>query len=556
MPKQREKTKIFALGGLGELGKNMYVVEIDGDIIVIDAGLMFPEDDMLGVDIVIPDITYLLENHDRVLGIFLTHGHEDHIGALPYVLKKLNVPVYGTKLTLGLVEYKLKDAGLLNSAQLRLINPDIETLVGKIKLSFFRTNHSIPDSVGICIHTAYGAIVNTGDFKFDYTPVDNKDADIRKMAAIGERGVLCLLSESANSEHPGLSGSETVVGQQISDTFYLAEGRIIVASVASNIHRLQQVFNAAVKHNRKVAVTGRDIEKVVHIATDLGYLDVHKSVLMPVDKVCKLPDKQVVLLTSGTQGEPVSALAKMVDSRDEGMKISANDTVMIADEPVIGNEKTVSNIIDQLVRIGAHVVYDRNSTHVSDHAAQEELKLMLRMMSPKYFIPIHGEYRMLKVHSDLAEAVGIPNEDIFIIDKGECIEIVDGEARRGGKVPSGNVLVDGIGIGDVGNIVLRDRRLLSDDGILLVVVTLGRRSKQILSGPEIISRGFVYVRESEELLEEAGHIVSEVLERSLSQKISEWSSLKTGIRDALSRYLFDKTRRRPMILPIIMEVKE
>jgi ribonuclease J len=551
---KQEKVKVFALGGVGELGKNMYVVEVDSDIVVIDAGSMFPENDMLGVDVVIPDITYLIENSERVQGIFLTHGHEDHIGALPYVLKQLNTPVYGTKLTIGLLENKLIDSGLSKKAKLRMIDPDEEVHAGNIKLSFFRTNHTIPDSVGVCIHTSYGMIVHTGDFKFDYTPVDGKAAEIRKMTAIGEEGVLCLLSDSTNAELPGQSGSERAVGQEISDAFYMAEGRVIVACVASNVHRLQQVFDAAAENNRKVAVVGRNIAKGVDIARDLGYLNIQDGTLVKLSAMNRIPDQQAVLLASGSQGEPVSALARMVNKGDKELKIKPQDTVVIADNPVVGNERRVSQTIDELVRIGVEVVYNRSQAHDSGHACQEELKLMLRMMMPKYFIPVHGEYRMLKKHSDLANAIGIAPENIFIAEKGECVEFIDGEAGWGGKVPSGNVLVDGSGIGDVGNIVLRDRKLLSEDGILLIVVTLGRRTKKILSGPEIISRGFVYVRESEELLEESGRIVSEVLEQSINQNISEWSSLKTNMRDSLSRYLFDKTKRRPMILPIIMEV--
>ncbi|HET7521902.1 MAG TPA: ribonuclease J [Bacillales bacterium] len=555
MTKQKqEKVKVFALGGVGELGKNMHVVEVDGDIIVIDAGLMLPENDMLGVDVVIPDITYLLENRDRVLGIFLTHAHEDHMGALPYVLKQLNVPVYGTKLTLGLLKYKLSDAGLLKKAKLRLIDTGSDLRMGRITLSFFRTNHTIPDSIGICVHTRYGMIVNTGDFKFDHTPVDHKSADIRKMAAVGEKGVLCLLSDSTNAEVPGTTGSELSAGREISNAFYSARGRVIVVVVASNIHRLQQVFDVAAENGRKVAAVGRNMMKVIDIARDLGYLNIRDDVLVPIKGINRLPDEECVLLTSGSQGEPISALAQMVNNGDKALKIKPKDTVVIADNPNIGNEKTVSQTIDELTRIGAEVVYNRSMTFDTGHASQEDLKLMLRMMTPKYFIPIHGEYRMLKIHSNLAEDVGIPEQDIFIAERGECVEFVNGEARWGGKVPSGNVLVDGHGIGDVGNIVLRDRKLLSEDGILLVVVTLGRKSKEILSGPEIISRGFVYVRESEQLLDEANRIVSEVLKQSLGQNISEWSSLKSGIRDSLSRYLFDKTRRRPMILPIIMEV--
>ncbi|HEX7065345.1 MAG TPA: ribonuclease J [Bacillales bacterium] len=554
MAKQKqEKLRVFALGGVGELGKNMYVVEVNERIFVIDAGLMFPENDMLGVDIVIPDITYLTENRERVHGIFLTHGHEDHIGALPYVLKQLNVPVYGTKLTLGLVRYKLEEAGL-KKAKLHAVHPEEEVYAGDVKLSFFHTNHSIPGSIGICIHTSHGRIVHTGDFKFDHTPVDDKAADIRKMAAVGEEGVLCLLSDSTNAQLPGLSGSEKEIGREISDAFYGAKGRVIAACVASNVHRLQQIFDAVAENNRKIAIVSDNIENVVHIAKDLGYLNIPDDILVKVGDMKRISDEQAVLLTSGSQGEPVSALAEMAGKGEKDLRIKSEDTVVIADNPVAGNERMVNQTIDNLTRIGADVIAVQSQTYDYGHASAEELKLMMRIMMPKYFIPVHGEFRMMKSHSELAEAVGIPKKNIYIAEKGEVVEFNDGKAQWGGKIPSGKVLVDGSGIGDVGNIVLRDRKLLSEDGILLVVVTLGRKTKKVVSGPEIISRGFVYVRESEHLLEESNRIVSEVLNDSLNQNVSEWSSLKSGMRDALSRYLYDKTKRRPMILPIIMEV--
>ncbi|HEU5138850.1 MAG TPA: ribonuclease J [Bacillales bacterium] len=549
---KREKLKVFALGGVGELGKNMYVVEVNERIFVIDAGLMFPENDMLGVDIVIPDITYLTENRERVQGIFLTHGHEDHIGALPYVLKQLNVPVYGTQLTLGLVRYKLEEAGF-KKAKLHAVHPDENVYAGDAKLSFFHTNHSIPGSIGICIHTSHGMIVHTGDFKFDHTPVDEKAADIRKMAAVGEEGVLCLLSDSTNAQLPGLSGSEKEIGRELSDAFFGANGRIIAACVASNVHRIQQLFDAVAENDRKIAIISDHIENIVHIAKDLGYLMIPDGILLNEDEMKRLPDEQVVFLTSGSQGEPVSALAEMV-RKGENLRVKSEDTVVIADNPVAGNERMVNQTIDNITRIGADVIAVQSQTHDYGHGSAEELKLMMRMMMPKYFIPVHGEFRMMKTHSELAEAVGIPKKNIYLAEKGEVVEFNEGNAQWGGKVPAGKVLVDGSGIGDVGNIVLRDRKLLSEDGILLVVVTLGRKTKKVVSGPEIISRGFVYVRESEHLLEESNRIVSEVLNDSLNQNVSEWSSLKSGMRDALSRYLYDKTRRRPMILPIIMEV--
>lgn len=550
--RKQEKVKVFALGGVGELGKNMYVIEVNGDIFVIDAGAMFPEGHMYGIDVVIPDITYLKENHERVQGIFLTHAHEDHIGGLPYVLKQLNVPVYGTEFTLAIVKSQLKDAGFSKNVKLNLIDPDEEIDVGKVKISFFRTNHNVPDSIGVCIHSRYGEIVHTGDFTFDSAYKNHKAADLREIAAIGNKGVLCLLSDSTNAQFPGVADSEKKVEEQIKDVFQVAKGRIVVTCMASNIHRLQQVFDAAASNNRKVVAVGQHMKQMVRIAKDLNDLDIHDQVL--VKSVRNLSDRQVVTLTSGAKGEMVSALVEMINNKDQQLKIRPEDTVMIADTPPLKNEKRVAQTIDELVRIGANVIYDRSLAQDGGHGFAEELKLMLRLMMPRYFIPVHGEYRMLKVHSNLAEAVGVPGSRIFIAEKGEVVEFTDGMASWSGKIPSGNVLVDGSGIGDVGNIVLRDRKLLSEDGILLVVVTLGKKTKEILAGPEIISRGFVYVRESEHLLGEASRIVSDVLEGSIGKNISEWSSLKTGVRDSLSRFLFDQTKRKPIILPIIMEV--
>ncbi|MBU8907353.1 ribonuclease J [Desertibacillus haloalkaliphilus] len=556
MSKQNtEKVRVFALGGVGEIGKNMYVVEVNEDLIVIDSGLMFPDDDMLGVDIVIPDISYLVENIERVKGIIVTHGHEDHIGGLPYVLRKLNVPVYGTKLTLGLVEEKLKEAGIRKSTKLQLIHSNSKVRIGAVNVSFFRTNHSIPDSVGVCIHTSQGSVVHTGDFKFDQTPVDGKQADMGKMAAIGEKGVLCLLSDSTNAERPGTTTSETVVGQGISEVFYQTQGRIIVTTFASNVHRIQQVLNAAVQARRKVVVTGRSMVKVISIAMKLGYLKAPKQLFIDIEEVNKYKDHQIAILTTGSQGEPMSALTRMAKGAHRQITIKPKDTVVISATPIPGNEKSVSKIIDYLYRIGANVVFgQKNAVHASGHGSQEELKLMLNLMRPKFFVPIHGEYRMQHAHSQLAQTVGIAPQNIFVIDKGEVVEMANGQARRSGKIPSGNVLIDGIGVGDVGNIVLRDRRLLSKDGILVVVVTLNKKSGEIVSGPDIISRGFVYVRESERLLDQANGIVTETLVRCVSENVSEWSSLKSNIREVLSRFLYEKTKRRPMILPIIMEV--
>lgn len=558
MAKSNHSVLIFALGGVGEIGKNMYVVQTQDDIVVIDAGLKFPEEEMLGIDMVIPDITYLEEHRDKVRGIIVTHGHEDHIGGLSYVLKHLNVPVYATKLTLGLIEAKLKEAGILHDTKRVLINSESEIVLGKMKATFFRVNHSIPDCVGVCLDTPEGYVVHTGDFKFDQTPVNNQTADLAKMAMIGDRGVLCLLSDSTNAERPGFTGSERSVGIAIKDVFSKATGRIIVSTFASNVHRIQQVVDAAAQFNRKLTVVGRSMQNVINISRDLGYLFVPDGLIVDTDEINKLPAEQVAILSTGSQGEPMSALTRMARSAHRKIDILPGDTVIIAATPIPGNEKYVARTIDQLSRIGAEVIYGghgpNGTVHVSGHGSQEELRLMLNLMKPKYFIPIHGEYRMLKTHSLLAEQVGIPEENIFLLDNGDTVEISGGKARYGPKVHAGNVLIDGLGVGDVGNIVLRDRKLLSQDGILVVVVTLSKQNGTILSGPDIISRGFVYVRESEELLDEANRIVTQTLVKCMEENVNEWSSLKNNVKEALGRYLYEQTRRRPMILPIIMEV--
>ncbi|WP_028561377.1 ribonuclease J [Paenibacillus pinihumi] len=553
----QDKLIIFALGGVGEIGKNMYVVQHGNDIVVVDAGLKFPEEDMLGIDIVIPDISYLTENRDKVRGILVTHGHEDHIGALPYVLKHLNVPVYSTKLTLGLIEGKLKEAGLLGETKRILINADSEVQLGSIKASFFKTNHSIPDSVGVCLDTPEGRVVHTGDFKFDHTPVNNQYADLQRMAEIGAQGVLVLLSDSTNAERPGFTPSESMIGNNFEDIFRKASQRIVVATFASNVHRIQQVINAAMATKRKIAVIGRSMVNVVNIASDLGYLEIPEGMIIEPDEVNKMAADRVVVLSTGSQGEPMSALTRMARSTHRKVDILPGDTVIIAATPIPGNEKYVGRTVDELFRLGANVIYGPGSVsgvHVSGHGSQEELKLMLNLIKPKYFIPIHGEYRMLRHHALLGESVGVEKENIFLMDNGDTVEFQGGNARKGNKVPAGNVLIDGLGVGDVGNIVLRDRKLLSQDGILVVVVTLSKQDGTILSGPDIISRGFVYVRESEGLLEEANRIVTSTLHKLMNDKVNEWASLKTNVKDALGRFLYEQTRRRPMILPIIMEV--
>ena len=493
----------------------------------------------------------------KVRAIILTHGHEDHIGGLPYVLKHLNVPVYGTKLTLGLVENKLKEANLLGETKRILINADSEIELGStLKASFFATNHSIPDSVGVCVETPEGAVVHTGDFKFDHTPVNGQYADLQRMAQIGTNGVLALLSDSTNAEKPGFTPSEKNVGIVLEDIFRKASQRVVVATFASNVHRIQQVINAAEVTGRKVAVIGRSMVNVVGIASDLGYLEIPDGMIIEPEEVGKMAADRVVILCTGSQGEPMSALTRMARSTHRKVDILPGDTVIIAATPVPGNEKYVGRTIDELFRLGAHVHYSgaNSGVHVSGHGSQEELKLMLNLMKPKYFLPIHGEFRMQRRHAVLAESVGIDPDNIFITDIGEVVEIQGGAARKAGKVTAGNVLIDGLGVGDVGNIVLRDRKLLSQDGILVVVVTLSKQDGKIVSGPDIISRGFVYVRESEGLLDEANRIVSSTLQKLMSENVNEWASLKTNVKDALGRFLYEQTRRRPMILPIIMEV--
>jgi ribonuclease J len=486
----------------------------------------------------------------------LTHGHEDHIGGLPYVLKQLNVPVYGTRLTLGLVEGKLKEAGILGETRRVVIDSNSEIKLGCMKVTFFRTNHSIPDTVGICIDTPEGVVVHTGDFKFDQTPVNGQHADLQKMAQIGARGVLVLMSDSTNAERPGFTGSDRIVGDSLKEVLMQADQRVIIATFASNVNRIQQVIDACMLTNRKLAIAGRSMVNVISVASELGYLQIPDGMIIEPEEVNKLPANRVAILSTGSQGEPMSALTRMARSTHKKLDIMPGDTVLIAATPIPGNEKDVGRTIDELFRLGANVLYggSLSGIHVSGHGSQEDLKLMLNLIRPKYFIPIHGEYRMLRQHGILAEQTGVEKENIFLIDNGDTVEIQNGVARYGSKVPAGRVLIDGLGVGDVGNIVLRDRKLLSQDGILVVVVTLSKQEGKILSGPDIISRGFVYVRESEGLLEEANRIVSGTLNKLMTDKVSEWASLKTHVKDALGRFLYEKTKRRPMILPIIMEV--
>ena len=554
MNKTQQKLNIIPLGGLGEIGKNMTVFKYGDDIIVVDAGLAFPEDDMLGIDLVIPDISYLTENKDKIRAIFLTHGHEDHIGALPYVLKKLDLPVYGTALTLGILQGRLKQNGV-SSSQLKTIQPGDIIRAGAFKLDFSRINHSIPDAISIAIHTPIGTVIHTGDFKFDQTPVDGQVTQFSKFAQLGDKGVLMLLADSTNVERPGYTLSEKIVGKTFDEEFRYAQNRIIIATFSSNVHRIQQVVEAAVKYNRKVAVIGRSMVNVVNIAMELGYLNIPEGTLIEVNETNNYPPSQVVIMTTGSQGEPMSALTRMAMSDHKQIGIVPGDTVIISATPIPGNEKGVSRTIDHLFKLGAEVIYEKSSgIHVSGHASQEEIKLRHNLVRPKFFMPVHGEYRMLVKHAKLAQTLGMPKENIVIGENGSVIELTPESISINGKVTAGKVLVDGLGVGDVGNIVLRDRRQLSQDGILIVVVTIDKQDCSVVSGPDIVSRGFVYVREADDLMENAKEKVQIALNRCQENGVSEWSAIKSAVRDSLSRYLYEKTRRRPMILPVIMEI--
>lgn len=555
MKNEKAKVRIIPLGGINEIGKNITAIEYKEDIVVIDCGLKFPDEDMFGIDLVIPDISYLLKNKDKIRGIFLTHGHEDHIGALPYVLRQLNVPVYGTKLTLGIVETKLKEHGLLGSTELIRVKPRDVIKLNSVSVEFIKTNHSIADSVAIAIHTPLGVVLHTGDFKIDYTPIDGEPMDFARFAEIGKRGVLAMMADSTNVEKPGYTLSEKVVGESFARLFSKSKGRIIIATFASNVHRIQQIIDAARVYDRKVAVSGRSMENIVAVAAELGYLEFEKDILVSIDQINKYPNDKVVIITTGSQGEPMSALTRMANSEHRKVNIVEGDTVIISATPIPGNEKLVSKVINQLFQKGAEVIYKSLAEiHVSGHACQEELKLMQSLVKPKFFIPIHGEYRHLKQHGELAISLGMPEGNVLIPENGGVIEVNRNNIRRNGTVNSGQVFVDGLGVGDVGNIVLRDRKHLSQDGILTVVVTLSKENNSIIAGPDIISRGFVYVRESEGLMDEAKDIVKDVLRECEESNITDWASLKSKVRDELRAYLYEKTKRRPMILPIIMEI--
>jgi ribonuclease J len=551
------KLSIFALGGINEIGKNMYVVQYADDIFIIDCGGKFPDESLLGIDLIIPDITYLEENQDKIRALIVTHGHEDHIGGIPYILRKLNLPIYATHFTLGLIELKIDEHRLHGNTKLITIDSNSKLEFGETTVSFFRVSHSIPDCLGIVFHTPEGNVVHTGDFKFDLTPVNNQHADIHKMADIGQQGVLVLISESTNAERKGLTPSEQMIGDNLDEAFMKADGKIFISTFASNVNRVQQVVEAAIKANRKIALLGRSMVNVVSVAIERGYLTVPEGMLIEPREVDRLSPEKVVILCTGSQGEPMAALARLASGNFRDVSVYPGDTVILAASPIPGNEKDVSRIIDGLFQLGAKVIYGSGSTtgmHVSGHGYQEDLKLMLTLMKPTYFIPIHGEYRMLHHHRLLAESVGVEQGNTFIIKNGDVVDIENSVARQTRSIPAGDTYVDGMGVGDVGDIVLRDRRQLSEDGMLVIVITINKGDRKIISGPDTITRGFVYARDSDQLLKEINRLAKKTINDLQSEKIRQWNAIKQNIKKSVGQYVFAQTKRKPMILPIIIEI--
>ena len=548
--------KIIPLGGLGEIGKNITLYEYDGDMFLSDCGMSFPDEEMPGIDIVIPDFTYVLENKDKIKGLVVTHGHEDHIGAIPYLLRNFNLPIYATRLTIGLIEGKLREHKLLNEAKLNVTNPGDEVTLGKFKIEFIHVNHSIPDAVGFAITCPAGTVIQTGDFKIDTTPIDDYVIDIGRFAELGKKGVLALMSDSTNAERPGFTPSERIVGDSFSNLFKKAEDhRIIVATFSSNIHRIQQIIDEAYRCGRKVAVSGRSMINVVSVAAELGYLNVPKDVLIDIEMIKNYQPGELVIVTTGSQGEPLSALHRIAFSDHRQVEIIPGDMIIISATPIPGNEKLVSKVVNELMKRGANVVYERMyDVHVSGHACQEELKLMMSIVKPKYFIPLHGEQKHLMKHAMLARQMGIPEENILIADNGNVIELTKNSLKTTETVQAGRVLVDGLGVGDVGSIVLRDRKHLADDGIIIIAVSIDGVTREVVAGPDVVSRGFVYVKESERLMHDIDNLVCDILESCYIDGIKDWSTIKTRIKDRTARFVSAKTRRSPMILPIIMEV--
>lgn len=555
MTKKVSGLKIIPLGGLNEIGKNMTVYQYEDEMIVVDCGMTFPEDEMLGIDVVIPDITFLKKNADKVKGIIYTHGHEDHIGATPYVLSQLKMPLYGTRLTLGLIEHKLKEHKNIGAVQFNVVKAGQTIKLGAFEIEFIAVGHSIPDSVSLCISTPVGKVIHTGDFKVDYSPIDGQRIDLNRFAELGNEGVLALLADSTNVERKGYTMSESSVGETFDELFHHAQGRIIVAAFASNIHRVQQIINAAELNNRKVAFVGRSMINVSEVAKNLGYLKLNEDSIIDIRDLDRYPDNEIVVVTTGSQGEPMSGLSRMASGEHKNVAIQLGDMVVFSSTPIPGNEKSVTRIINLLYEKGADVIYDALAdVHVSGHACQEELKLMHALTKPSFFIPLHGEYSHLRKHAELAEQLGLSKNNIFIMKTGDVLDLQPTGGKMLKPVPSGNVLIDGLGIGDVGNIVLRDRKHLAEDGLMVVVIALNKESGQVVSGPDIISRGFVYVRESEELMNGARDKINEILKKCLANNVRDWSGLKSSIRDGLKEHLYVSTKRSPMILPIIIEV--
>ncbi len=552
---KKSNLKIIALGGLDEIGKNITVFEYEDEIVLVDCGLEFPEDDMLGVDLVIPDVTYLIKNKEKIKGLVITHGHEDHIGAIPYVLKQVNMPIFATRLTAKLIEHKLEEHHLRNSVKLNVVNQGDTVNFGKMKVEFIRSSHSIPDAVMLAIHTPAGTVIHTGDFKVDYTPIDGQEMDLGRLAEIGNNGVLALLADSTNSERKGYTMSEKSIGPVFDNLFEGCKKRIVVATFASNVHRVQQIVNSAVKFGRKIAVSGRSMINMIEAARELNYIDAPDDLFIDIDMIKNFTDEQLVIMTTGSQGETMSALTRMANGEHKKVTITSNDLVIISANPIPGNEKSVSKVIDQLMKIGSEVVYSALAdVHVSGHACQEEQKLIMALVRPKYFIPVHGEYRQLMAHRDTAIEMGIAKENIFLTNNGRVLELNEEEAKFTGTVPAGRVMVDGLGVGDVGNIVLRDRQHLSQDGLIVIVMTMDNQTGEIVSGPDVISRGFVYVRESENLMEDVKAFIREEINDLENRHVRDWSTIKSTLKDDLRDFIFDRTKRNPMILPIIMEV--
>ena len=554
MKKQNNgKLRIIPLGGLEQIGMNITAFEYEDSIVVVDCGLAFPEDDMLGIDLVIPDVTYLKDNISKVKGFVITHGHEDHIGALPYVLKEINIPIYTTKLTMGIIENKLKEHNLLRGTKRKVVRHGQSINLGKFRIEFIKTNHSIQDASALAIYSPAGVVVHTGDFKVDYTPVFGDAIDLQRFAEIGKKGVLALMSDSTNAERQGFTQSERTVGVTLDHIFAEHQNtRLIIATFASNVDRVQQIINSAYKYGRKVVVEGRSMVNIISTASELGYLNVPENTLIEIDQMKNYPPEKMVLITTGSQGESMAALSRMAADVHRKVTIQPNDTIIFSSNPIPGNEKSVSRVINELSAKGAEVIFQ--DAHVSGHACQEELKLIYSLVKPKYAIPVHGEYRHLKANAGVAKSLGIPKENVFIMQSGEVLELCDDYAKIVDKVHTGAILVDGLGVGDVGNIVLRDRQHLAEDGIIIVVLTLERRTNRLLAGPDIVSRGFVYVRESEELMDDARKAVSEALEKCLKGRHTDWNKIKLVIRDAMNDYIWKKTKRRPMVIPIIMDV--